>query len=97
MGGAPPVGPSEDADIIHLHIVNVSGEREALIPLDLAMALVGEAFASPTISYRLIGKADVTGTRTLQIEKDDYAVDERGSITREQMEAVIPNTLRGPH
>ncbi len=64
------------------------------IPVDLALALIGEAIAQPTISYRLIGKADVTGTRTLQVEKDDYAVDERGAITREQIEAIIPNSLR---
>ncbi len=43
------------------------------------------------------GKADVTGTRTLQIEKDDYSVDERGIVTRQQIEAIIPNTLFGPH
>ena len=67
------------------------------IPLDLAIALVREAFQSPTIGYRMIGKADVTGTRTLQVEKDDYAVDEQGSITRDQMIAIIPNTLLGPH
>jgi hypothetical protein len=67
------------------------------IPLDLSIALVREAIQSPTIAYRLIGKADVTGTRSLQIEKDDYAVDEQGSITRDQMIAIIPNTLMGPH
>lgn len=68
-----------------------------VIPVDLAIALVTEAVASPTISYRLIGRADVTGTRTFQVEKDDYAVDEQGSITREQVAAIIPNTLLGPH
>lgn len=67
------------------------------IPVDLALALLGEAFNSPTISYRLIGKADVTGTRTFKVEKDDYEVDERGSITREQVAQIIPNTFRGPH
>ncbi len=64
------------------------------IPVNLAIALVGEAFASPTISYRLVGKADVTGTRSFQIEKDDYALDEPGTVTREQIQAIIPNTLR---
>lgn len=67
------------------------------IPVDLALALVGESIASPTIAYRVIGKADVTGTRTLQIEKDDYSVDEKGTVTRDQIAAIIPNTLRGPH
>ena len=67
------------------------------IPVDLALALLRESWNMPTISYRIIGKADVTGTRTLQIEKDDYSVDERGIVTRQQIEAIIPNTLFGPH
>ena len=67
------------------------------IPVDLALALLAESAASPTISYRLIGKADVTGTRTFQIEKDDYSVDERGLVTRDQIAAIIPNTLFRPH
>jgi hypothetical protein len=66
------------------------------IPVDLALALLGESVAAPTISYRIIGKADVTGTRSLKVEKDDYAVDERGSITREQIAEIIPNSLH-PH
>jgi hypothetical protein len=66
------------------------------IPVDLALALLAESAASPTISYRLIGKADVTATRTFQIEKDDYSVDERGVVTRDQIAAIIPNTLVRP-
>lgn len=63
------------------------------MPLDLAIALVREGMSMPTIPFRVIGKADVTGTRTLQIERDDYSVDERGAVTREQMLAVIPSSL----
>ncbi len=66
------------------------------VPLDLAIALVQQSVAMPTIPYRVVGKADVTGTRTFQIEKDDYAVDERGAITRDQMAAVIPNSMFHP-
>jgi hypothetical protein len=66
------------------------------MPLDLAIALVQQSMASPTIGYHVVGKADVTGTRTLQIEKDDYSVDERGVITRDQMAAVIPNSIMPP-
>ncbi len=66
------------------------------IPLPLALALVREAFTSASIPYRVTGSANVTGTRTLQIEKDDYSVDERGSVTRQQMEAILPASLL-PH
>lgn len=64
-----------------------------LLPLQLALQVVQEAFMSPQIAYRFIGKADVTGTRTFKVEKDDYAVDERGVMSREQIMAVIPNSL----
>lgn len=66
------------------------------VPLPLAIQLVQEAFASPTIAYRVIGRADVTGSRTFQVEKDDYALDERGTMTREQMAAIIPNSIVPP-
>jgi hypothetical protein len=61
-----------------------------MMPLPLALALLQEMMMAPTLSYRFTGKADVTATRALAIQKDDYAVDEKGTITREQMMAVIP-------
>ena len=66
------------------------------LPLPLAIQLVGEAIQSPIIPYRFVGRADVTGTRTLQIEKDDYSIDEQGTVTRDQIAAIIPNSL-APH
>jgi hypothetical protein len=63
------------------------------MPIQLAFALVGQGLAAPTIEYRFTGVADVTASHTLQLEKDNYAVDESGSITREQMMAVIPNSI----
>jgi len=66
------------------------------MPVDLGIVLLREAFASPTIPYRFVGTADVTGTRTFQIEKDNYGVDERGAITRDQIAAIIPNSLMPP-
>lgn len=66
------------------------------MPVDLALVLLREAFASPTIPYRFVGTADVTGTRTFQIEKDNYGVDERGAITREQIAAILPNSILPP-
>ena len=66
------------------------------MPVELAVAVLREAFASPVIHYRMVGSANVTGTRTFQIEKDDYSVDEHGTVTRQQIEAILPNTLFGP-
>ena len=66
------------------------------MPVELAVAVLREAYASPVISYRMVGSANVTGTRTFQIERDDYSVDEHGTVTRQQIEAILPNTLFGP-
>ena len=59
------------------------------IPMDLAMTLLRETYTTPSIGFRLIGAADVTATRTFKIEKDNYSVDERGSVTRQQMELAL--------
>jgi hypothetical protein len=66
------------------------------VPVPLAPQLVQESFNAPVIHYRFQGKADVTATRSFQIEKDDYGVDEEGVVTREQMMAVLPNSFM-PH
>lgn len=58
------------------------------LPIDLAMTLMREAMTG-VVKYHVKGKADVTATRTLQIEKDDYEVDEDGSFARQQIEASV--------
>lgn len=59
------------------------------IPVDLAVTLLREAYTSPVVPYHLIGKADVTASRTFHVEADDYSVDETGLITRDQFERAI--------
>lgn len=59
------------------------------LPIALAFALVQDAALSPTIPYRFTGTADVTATSSFEIERDDYAVDESGALTRQQMAAVL--------
>ena len=61
-----------------------------MLPFPLALQLLQETMTSPTVSYRFTGKADVTATRAFGIQKDDYGVDEQGTLTREQMMAVVP-------
>jgi hypothetical protein len=63
------------------------------VPVQLALLLVQQGMQQPTIPYRFTGSADVTASHTFQIEKDNYSVDETGTITRDQMMAVIPNSL----
>ena len=61
------------------------------VPVDLALILLRESFAAPTVPFHVTGKADVTATRTFQIEKDNYAVDESGTFTRQQLELAVPH------
>ena len=66
------------------------------MPVDLGLLLLREAFNNPTINYRVTGKSDVTASRTFQVEKDDYSVDEQGTISREQIAAIIPASVLAP-
>ena len=61
------------------------------VPLDLALQLLRESYASPTVSFHVVGTADVTASRTFQIEKDNYSVDETGTFSRQQLELAIPH------
>ena len=59
------------------------------IPVQLAIQLVQSGMSVPTITYRFIGRADVTATSTFQLEKDDYSVNEWGIMTRQQLAAAL--------
>ena len=61
------------------------------VPIDLALRLLRESFASPTVPFHVTGTADVTATRTFQIEKDNYSVDESGTFSRQQLELAMPH------
>lgn len=63
------------------------------VPVQTAIGLLQRGVAAPTIEYRFTGTADVTATHTFQLEKDNYSVDETGTITRGDMLAVIPNSI----
>ncbi|HEU4412162.1 MAG TPA: LEA type 2 family protein [Polyangiaceae bacterium] len=65
------------------------------VPVGLAVQLVRESYASPNIPFRIVGKADVTASRTFKFERDDYEVDERGAISRAQIEAAMRGTVFG--
>jgi hypothetical protein len=63
------------------------------MPLDLGLLLLRESAASPFIPYRLTGRADVTASSTFRVESDDWSVDEQGTISRQQIAAIIPNSF----
>lgn len=53
------------------------------IPWTALPALVAETAGSYAIPYQVKGLADVTATRAFGIERDNYPVDEGGSIPRQ--------------
>lgn len=59
------------------------------VPLTTSLAVLGETVQTPMIHYRFTGQADVTATRTLKLEKDDYSVNEEGMIARNQIQAGL--------
>jgi len=63
------------------------------IPLNVGLALLAESVSAPFTPYRLKGRADVTASNTFRVESDDYAVDEQGTISREQIAAILPNSI----
>jgi hypothetical protein len=66
------------------------------MPIELAVALLREAFASPVIGFHVTGVVDVTGSSTFKVDKDNFPVDLRGTMTRQQVEGVVPAFLM-PH
>ncbi|HEY4119976.1 MAG TPA: LEA type 2 family protein [Byssovorax sp.] len=55
----------------------------AFIPWGYVPGLIAESTGSPIIRYHVSGTADVTATRTLGVDADDYPIDEDGLIPRE--------------
>jgi hypothetical protein len=55
------------------------------IPWQLVPALISETVGSYAIPYQVHGVADVTGSRALSIERNNYPVDEAGSIPRQML------------
>ena len=66
------------------------------MPVELAIAMLREALGAPVIPYHVVGVVDVTGTTALKIARDNYPVDLHGTMTRQQVEGVVPAFMM-PH
>ena len=60
------------------------------VPLDIALSVLRESQMQPQIPFTFAGRADVTATRTFKLERDDYSVNERGFISRQQIQDAVP-------
>jgi hypothetical protein len=56
------------------------------VPGDLAARFISDAIASPTIPFNVKGKANVTATRSLKVEADNYSIDARGELSRADLQ-----------
>ncbi len=55
------------------------------IPWGVVTPLVQTTVTSPVIKYRMVGYADVTATRALEIDFDDYKFDQIGGFSRAEL------------
>lgn len=53
-----------------------------VIPWNMVTPMVQTTLGSSTLSYRVVGFADVTAVRLLNIERNDYALDQQGMFSR---------------
>lgn len=56
-----------------------------VIPWGVVTPLVQTTVTSSTIKYRMVGYADVTATRALEIDFDDYKFDQIGGFSRAEL------------
>lgn len=64
-----------------------------VIPWTLVPALISETLGSSEVRYHVKGTADVTAVRALKIEKNDYPIDEDGSLPRQTLIQAGPGGI----
>ena len=58
------------------------------VPWELVLPMLQTTLLSPNITYRAVGVADVSATRALEIDVDDYAIDREGTVSRDELVAA---------
>jgi LEA14-like dessication related protein len=56
-----------------------------VIPWAMVTPLIQTTVTTPSIRYRMVGFADVTATRALEIDFDDYKFDQQGAFSRAEL------------
>jgi hypothetical protein len=65
------------------------------MPIEMAIALLREAYVQPVIGFHVTGVVDVTGSSTFKMDRDNFPTDLRGTVTREQIQGVVPAFMMG--
>ncbi|MEM1033223.1 MAG: LEA type 2 family protein [Myxococcota bacterium] len=66
------------------------------IPFNMIQPLLNTTLGQRTIKYRVVGAADVTATSSLQIDIDDYRMDDEAKMNRRELAAMAVNGLFRP-
>ena len=66
-----------------------------MIPLDMIPGILAQTLGSASISYRFTGSADVTAVRMLGIQRNDYPVDDGGTISRMALAQTAATMIPG--
>lgn len=64
------------------------------IPWTMLPVLVTETLGSSEVKYHVTGTADVTAVRALKIEKNDYPIDEDGTLPRQVFVSASPGGIQ---
>jgi hypothetical protein len=65
---------------------------DVVIPLSTAIPLLRDSLNSPYINYQVVGSADVSATSSFEIQKDNYPINENGSIARQALVDIARNS-----
>lgn len=68
--------PAGQATLVHVPVI---------IPWTLIGPLIQTTLGSSLVPYRVVGRADVTATRALEIDFDDYKLDQVGRFSRGEL------------
>ncbi len=66
-----------------------------VIPIDMIPGIVNQTLGSASIAYHFKGTADVTAVRMLGIQRNDYPVDDGGTISRMALATAAASILPG--
>lgn len=75
----PPIVASPNTWLRSGQVTNVT--VPVMVPWNMVPTLTASAARGPYVRFHVRGFADVTGTRALKIDKDDWYVDEYGTVS----------------
>jgi hypothetical protein len=77
--------PANQATFVNVPVV---------IPWVIVPGVIADAVGVPVVTYHVSGVADVTATRTFGIEKNDYPVEQDGTLPRQMFIDFSSGTIR---